>query len=158
MVGYKGIIRKRLTKTKQEKIMKAYRNTSNPDTPDNGLGYTMWTDDPDQTGSGYGQYAWEIETSDFTPIEELEEKARRAWEKQEENGRLPLALEECGPGLLDEMSPENIIDGAGAWDVPAFAEWFYDYIACPAGVEGIKTEDGAIFFGESDWTRCENND
>lgn len=126
-----------------------YRYTRNPDTPDNGIGFTMWADEHDKVVVPYGDHGWEMEGADLPHISDIAESVRDSYLKALENYNLTASLEDMGESLLDEINPEGIVDSAGAWDVPEFVQWFFENIADPQEIKGVRTNDGAILFDQA---------
>lgn len=128
---------------------KYYRYSRGEATPDNGIGFTMWADEPDQLVGVYGDYAWEFDGSDLPHVDDIADVLRKEYLADLENYRVSSELEDIGDGVLDDINPEHIVDSAGSWDVPDFVEWFSDRIAVPRDIKGIRTNDGAILFDQS---------
>lgn len=126
-----------------------YRYTRNPDTPDNGIGFTMWAGEHDKLIGPYGDHGWEMEGADLPHISDIAESVRDSYLKALGNYNLTASLEDMGESLLDEINPEGIVDSAGAWDVPEFVQWFFENIADPQEIKGVRTNDGAILFDQA---------
>ena len=48
--------------------------------------------------------------------------------------------------FADMFNPSDIVDSAYAWDNEELTEWFYNHVAEPNKIGGVKTSDGAIVF------------
>ena len=101
----------------------------------------------------YGENLYSVDHSDLTDINNFKEQIAQEWDNAVENETLPeelesLGREKSGKEIAEDFDPEDIIDGAGAWDIPELATWAFN-----AGifddVGGVKTQDGAIVWDES---------
>lgn len=101
----------------------------------------------------YGENLYSVNHSDLTDISDFKEQIAQEWDNAVENETLPeelesLGREKSGKEIAEDFDPEDIIDGAGAWDIPELATWAFN-----AGifddVGGVKTQDGAIVWDES---------
>lgn len=101
----------------------------------------------------YGENLYSVDHSDLTDINNFKEQIAQEWDNAVENETLPAELESLGEErngkeIAEDFDPEDIIDGAGAWDIPELATWAFN-----AGifddVGGVKTQDGAIVWDES---------
>lgn len=121
------------------------------DDPMSRAGYAMFADDHEQNGSAYGgdkPRAFSVREDDLTPVWELSEKIAEA--RHETDERTPWILEDYAElsdeDFADMFNPSDIVDSAYAWDNEELTEWFYNHVAEPNKIGGVKTSDGAIVF------------
>ena len=130
---------------------KSYRCT-NGDAISSYTGYAMFADYAPAVDM-YGDNLYTVNHADLTDIDEIKPKIEAAWDEAAERGTIPnelesLADERSGKEIAEDFDPQDIVDGAGAWDVPELVSWAFD-----AGVfddiSGVKTKDGAVTWDES---------
>ncbi len=121
------------------------------DDPMSRAGYAMFADDHEQNGSAYGgdkPRAFSVREDDLTPVWELSEKIAEA--RHETDEHTPWILEDYAElsdeDFADMFNPSDIVDSAYAWDNEELTEWFYNHVAEPNKIGGVKTSDGAIVF------------
>lgn len=51
---------------------------------------------------------------------------------------------------INSFNPSDIVDWAGAYDSEHLAPWLYDRILQPRGLNGVRTNDGAVSFSPND--------
>ena len=114
-------------------------------------GYAMFADDYYRNGEAYGgdhPRAFSVRESDLTDIDSLTDKIIEA--RHETDEATPWELEDYENVSDDEFArlfnPDDIVDSAAAWDNEDLAIWFYNAVAEPNNIAGIKTVDGAIAF------------
>ena len=121
------------------------------DDPMSRAGYAMFADDYYQNGSAYGgdhKRAFSVSEDDLADYNDIESKIIEA--RHETDERLPSVLEDY-VDLSDEefaelFNPDDIVQSAAAWDNEGLVMWFYDNVAVPNDIRGVKTYDGAIAF------------
>lgn len=130
---------------------KSYRCTDG-DAISSYTGYAMFADYAPATDM-YGDNLYTVNHADLTDINEIKPKIEAAWDEAVEKGTIPpelesLADERSGKEIAEDFDPQDIVDGAGAWDVPELVSWAFN-----AGVfddiSGVKTKDGAVAWDES---------
>lgn len=121
------------------------------DDPMSRAGYAMFADDHEQNGDAYGgdkPRAFSVREDDLVPVWELSEKIAEA--RHETNEYTPWILEDYAElsdeDFADMFNPSDIVDSAYAWDNEELTEWFYNHVAEPNKIGGVKTSDGAIVF------------
>lgn len=121
------------------------------DDPMSRAGYAMFADDHEQNGSAYGgdkPRAFSVREDDLAPVWELSEKIAEA--RHETDEHTPWILEDYAElsdeDFADMFNPSDIVDSAYAWDNEELTEWFYNHVAEPNKIGGVKTSDGAIVF------------
>lgn len=126
-------------------------------------GYAMFADDRRRVEEGYGPNEFRVRHRDLAEVSDYIDEAARKLAEDYENGRLPYELEQLfehaetngktAEAFAEELAalfdPKDIVDSAGAWDNGDLMQWFYENIAEPHGIRGVKTRDGAIVFDES---------
>ena len=141
----------------------SYRYT-NKDSPMSDYGHAMFVDD-EYSSEGYGRdgdYLYKVDQSRLTDISTLQEEIAEKLQEQYDNGMLPREIEEImdsgasAEQLAEEFNPEDIVMSAGAWDNGDLVQWFWDNIADPNDIYGIKTNDGAIVYDENMIEREDN--
>ena len=128
----------------------SYRFYASDDPMSHG-GYAMFADDHEQNGSAYGgdkPRAFSVREDDLAPVWELSEKIAEA--RHETDEYTPWILEDYAElsdeDFADMFNPSDIVDSAYAWDNEELTEWFYNHVAEPNKIGGVKTSDGAIVF------------
>lgn len=121
------------------------------DDPMSRAGYAMFADDHEQNGGAYGgdkPRAFSVREDDLVPVWELPEKIAEA--RHETDEYTPWILEDYAElsdeDFADMFNPSDIVDSAYAWDNEELSEWFYNHVAEPNKIGGVKTSDGAIVF------------
>ena len=121
------------------------------DDPMSRAGYAMFADDHEQNGDAYGgdkPRAFSVREDDLVPVWELSEKIAEA--RHETDEYTPWILEDYAElsdeDFADMFNPSDIVDSAYAWDNEELTEWFYNHVAEPNKIGGVKTSDGAIVF------------
>lgn len=141
----------------------SYRYT-NKDSPMSDYGHAMFVDD-EYSSDGYGRegdYRYKVDQSRLTDISTLQEEIAEKLQEQYDNGMLPREIEEImdfgvsAEQLAEEFNPDDIVMSAGAWDNGDLVQWFWDNIADPNDIYGIKTNDGAIVYDENMIEREDN--
>lgn len=141
----------------------SYRYT-NSDSPMSDWGHAMFVDSPDASII-YGRenpYRYKVDQAKLTDIGDLREEIIEKLKEQYEDGVLPNDIQQAmdwgasAEEIADEFDPSDIVISAQGWDNGDFMMWFYDNIAEPNGIYGIKTSDGAIVFDEDMIEREEN--
>lgn len=137
----------------------SYRYTNRKENVMSDWGHAMFADDPDASAH-YGrmnQTRYRVDNDLLTGIGELKGQVAAKLNEQYENKdwRLPPDLEQAmdegvsAEELAEEFDPQEIVMSAGGWDNGEFMQWFWDNIAEPQEIKGVKTNDGAIVFDES---------
>lgn len=128
----------------------SYRFYSSDD-PMSRAGYTMFADEPDRAGSGYGgdkKRAFSVEESSLTDISNIKEKIIEARHNTDEN--TPWELEDYedvdDDSFAELFDPEDIVDSAAAYDDESLVSWLWNNVLEPNDIAGIKTSDGAVAF------------
>ena len=109
-------------------------------------GYAMFSDNPENIMDGYGDDMYMVDHADLTDINEIKPKIAEAWDRAVEDGTLPYELESYdadGETIAEQFDPEDIVDGAGAWDDIDLASWAFQE-GIFDDISGVKTKDGAI--------------
>lgn len=121
------------------------------DDPMSRSGYAMFADDYDSNGVGYGgdkPRAFSVSESELADIDGLKEdiiNARHETDKNDPDVLMDYA--DVGDEEFAQMfNPNDIVMSADAWDNEDLALWFYDAVANPNNIAGIKTNDGAVAF------------
>lgn len=150
---------------------RSYRFTREPNAVMSDYGHAMFADDVDANSAGYGDYAWSVSNEDLTSWEDTKNMIVSAIEGEiNENGELDGEMKrvfdqitddyeyryeekpstrEVAEAIAEEFNPQDIVESAGAWDNGDMMEWFYNNVAKPNKIKGVKTQDGAISFEES---------
>lgn len=132
---------------------KSYRSVASGESPiSRYTGYGMFADDPN-TIDMYGDALYSIDHSALANIEDYMGAIEAAWNEDVENYSLPASLDSMGEmwsgrEVAESFNPQDIVDGAGAWDNPDLVTWAFER-GIFDGVSGIKTADGAIAFDNS---------
>ena len=128
----------------------SYRFYSSDD-PMSRAGYTMFADEPDRAGSGYGgdkKRAFSVEESSLTDISNIKEKIIEARHNTDEN--TPWELEDYedvdDDSFAELFDPEDIVDSAAAYDDESLVSWLWNNVLEPNDIAGVKTSDGAVAF------------
>lgn len=131
-----------------------HRRNNNPDSPDNGVGYSMFAED-EYSVEHYGENHWILpdgnnEKRIYAGSGEFK-NVLNAWL----NDNKPLLESEFGrsddvliDGLIEESNPEDIVDSAGFWDNEKLVRYFNEEVLAPNGWEIVETRDGAISFND----------
>ncbi len=114
-------------------------------------GYAMFADDYYRNGEAYGgdkPRAFSVDENDLTDIDSLTDKIIEARHETDKAASWELENYE---NVSDEefaqlFDPDDIVDSAVAWDNEELASWFYESVAEPNNIGGVKTYDGAIVF------------
>ena len=110
-------------------------------------GHAMFADDPESVegyGGDNGQW-FTVNNEKLTDIKTLKDQIIEA----RHNTELPDYLSDLSDDEFAEMfDPDDIVDSAEAWDNDDLTPWFYENVAEPNDIGGIKTKDGAIVFNE----------
>lgn len=134
--------------------MKSYRSYTEGGAM-SGWGYAMFSDDMVRIEGCYGPALYSVECDGLKNVSDLHDDIVSALEEDYEEGRLPLSMEEMIENgstyeeLANTFDPEDIVETAEAWDAPEMPTWFYERIAEPRDLAGVKTNDGAIIFDET---------
>ena len=111
----------------------------------------MFADNP-ESNAHYGENVFSVQHDKLTDIDSLMDDITSALKADYESGDLPTDLRDAmesgytAEDIASEFDPQDIVDGAGAWDNGDYTAWFYERIAEPRGILGVKTSDGAIVF------------
>lgn len=140
------------------------RNNNDPDTPDNGLGYTMWVDE-DVAGSdmtNYGEVAWAIEPAQTIAAAVLADAIREPLLDAYRDGDLPYDVTASLDALtgtdvdrverlLGELDPDDIVDTAGAYDMPDLMAWLYETMGEAMDLDNtaIETSNGLVTYNSA---------
>ena len=131
-----------------------HRRNNNPDSPDNGVGYSMFAED-EYSVEHYGENHWILpdgnnEKRIYAGSGEFK-NVLNAWL----NDNKPLLESEFGRSddvlideLIEESNPEDIVDSAGFWDNEKLVRYFNEEVLAPNGWEIVETRDGAISFND----------
>ena len=115
-------------------------------------GYAMFGDNAAWV-DGYGENLYSVFHDDLEDINNLKKKIAEAWDEDVEMETIPadlevLAREKTGEQIAEDFDPMDIVDGAGAWDLPELASWAFER-GIFEGVPGVKTRDGAVVWDDS---------
>ena len=129
----------------------SYRFTRKP-RPIGAYGYAEFADNTD-LNYGYGKYAYNVPREKLSTISELYNEMKKALDNSVADGSIydyEPNFDEIGEDeFLKEFDPEDIVISAGAWDNPDWVQWFFDKVAEPGDIAGVKTQEGAIVFDEN---------
>lgn len=124
------------------------RRSQLPDTPDNGVGYSMFVrggpDDLDSISS-YGPYSWTATSAGSVPVESIQGDIVRAIRRDRMNDQYGSTA----AALAREANPSDIVNSAGLWDNPELVERIYEDILGPRGISKVQTSDGLLLFDPS---------
>ncbi len=131
-----------------------HRRNNNSDSPDNGVGYSMFAED-EHSVEYYGNNHWILPEGN----NEKRIYAGSSEFKNVLNGWLndnkPLLESEFGrsdeefiDSLIEEANPDDIVDSAGFWDNEKLVRYFSEEVLAPNGWEIVETRDGAISFND----------
>ncbi len=158
-------VKDRLSESEGQEEGRAYSyRYTNSDSPMSDWGHAMFVDSPDASII-YGRenpYRYKVDQAKLTDIGDLREEIIEKLTEQYEEGVLPNDIQQAmdwgasAEEIADEFDPSDIVISAQGWDNGDFMMWFYDNIAEPNGIYGIKTSDGAIVFDEDMIEREEN--
>ena len=129
---------------------RSYRFYNGTD-PMSEFGHAMFADNP-ESNAHYGENVFSVQHDKLTDIDSLMDDITSALKADYESGDLPTDLRDAmesgytAEDIASEFDPQDIVDGAGAWDNGDYTAWFYERIAEPRGILGVKTSDGAIVF------------
>ena len=133
----------------------SYRCTNEPQVSSSYAGYGMFADDPSEAMM-YGKDMYAVRHSDLVDIDDLKPRLIEIWNQAKEDGYIPPEFrvyeDESDEYIGEIFDPIEIVDGAGAWDIPELISWFYDFGAFD-DIKGIKTRDGAMLSPSLAW-RC----
>lgn len=132
-------------------------------------GHAMFTDDPSKVDGGYGHggYYWfAVDSANLTDISDLSAAILDARHNTDidECYYLPCHLMEHWHNDIESLSddeflalfnPTDIVDSAEAYDSETLSPWLWNEVLEPMEVYGIKTQDGAICYDPSLYSRCE---
>lgn len=124
-----------------------FRRSRNLDTPDNGVGYSMYVANSPESISQYGQNLWRID-DETLPAGAIIDAASSPQFRM----RAYRALREAGEdamnarALVDEAAPGNIVNSAGLWDNLDYTSLMWDRVIDPLGATAVRTPDGLISF------------
>lgn len=128
----------------------SYRFRNKPD-PMSRAEYAMFADRLESV-SHYGAYAFSVDESTLTDVQDIMPKILDAWHDMEETD--PDMLEYFFgywdvEGLSDDeitaaFDPEDIVQSAEAYDDERAVAWLWEFVLEPNNIGGIKTNDGAI--------------
>ena len=115
-------------------------------------GYAMFGDNAAWV-DGDGENLYSVFHDDLEDINNLKKKIAEAWDEDVEMETIPadlevLAREKTGEQIAEDFDPMDIVDGAGAWDLPELASWAFER-GIFEGVPGVKTRDGAVVWDDS---------
>ncbi len=118
----------------------------------NGYGYAMFGDNAAWV-DGYGENLYSVFHDDLEDIDNLKKKIAETWDKDVEMETIPadlevLAREKTGEQIAEDFDPTDIVDGAGAWDIPELVSWAFER-GVFEDVPGVKTHDGAVVWDDS---------
>lgn len=147
-------LKKNMTRDEAFKILEKESGESyrfyGSDDPMSRAGYAMFADDPDRNGSAYGgdnKRAFSVNEEDLTDVSKLKGKIIAARHLADKIGDDLADYKSLSDSDFYEMfDPQDIVDSADAFDNESLAGWFYDRVAEPNQIAGIKTFDGAIVF------------
>ncbi|WP_304117488.1 LPD23 domain-containing protein [Phascolarctobacterium succinatutens] len=110
-------------------------------------GYAMFGDNAAWV-DGYGENLYSVFHDDLEDINNLKKKIAEAWDEDVETEVIPadlevLARERTGEQIAEDFDPTDIVDDAGAWDIPELASWAFER-GVFEDVPGVKTRDGAV--------------
>jgi hypothetical protein len=127
-------------------ITTSYRGGSSKSPLSHG-GYAMFADDPTEIES-YGDVLYSVDTKNLTPITDLKDEFIKTWNSKEDWERVPSYENDTGEEMFAGYDPQRIVLTADHWDDEELVGWFYTNIAEPKGLDGVKTNDGAIVFND----------
>lgn len=115
-------------------------------------GYAMFGDNAAWV-DGYGENLYSVFHDDLEDINNLKKKIAEAWDEDVEMETIPadlevLARERTGEQIAEDFDPTDIVDGAGAWDIPELASWAFER-GVFEDIPGVKTRDGAVVWDDS---------
>ena len=156
--------------TANQVVKTVYRRGIKVDTPDNGVGFTLWADDREAvTIYGEEEYDWEMDVTSENSIsvDELQSMARPKIEEQYESKELPYEFEgmidmqisfgrttsEAIDIIVSEFDTPDIVDSAGAFDYPDVMEFLWENFEEELGNKIIITDDGAVTFAHDQFAR-----
>lgn len=116
--------------------------------PDDSVPWMMFTLDKSSVEGAYGprhyvasdESAVGIEDISQELIEVLKEKGRSDW------------VRESAEDIVRELDPDNIVDGAGAWDDASVVQEIWDLFLEERGIRKIRTRDGMLVMATEDAT------
>lgn len=132
---------------------KTYRAVASGESPISSYtGYGMFADDPNAVDM-YGESLYTVDNSALPSIDDFKAAIANAWNEDLESGMLPVSIESLaenftGEQIAETFDPQNIVDGADAWDDPDLTTWAFDR-GIFDDVPGVKTSDGSIVWDES---------
>lgn len=111
--------------------------------PDTGVGYMMFAKNPDAVES-YGRNHYMGRPTDSIHADDLVDETERLLSADPDfmDGYHPATPRE----LAETVSPQRIVDSAGAWDDPGFVEYLWNNIFEPRGLKSAVTNDGMVTF------------
>jgi hypothetical protein len=125
-----------------------YRRNTRGETPFNDTDYAMFVKaDPadEDIVSSYGDNEWTARAQDAVPVEDIQKDIVRAIAR--EAPELRDQYQTTAAQLAREANPEDIVNSAGLWDDPELAQFVYENVLGPRGIESVKTRDGLLVFG-----------
>lgn len=123
---------------------KSYRRINSNEVMSN-WGHAMFSDNPDRITS-YGKNVYEVDTNALPNITTLSDEIKYQFEKSIEWGELEEFANLSSDEFAELFNPTEIVESAEAWDNDELLSWFWEKIAEKKGIEGIKTNNGAIVF------------
>lgn len=131
-----------------------HRRTNNSDSPDNGVGYSMFAEE-ESSVEHYGKNHWILPEGNndkriYAGSNEFKSTLREWLNDNEQllNSEFGYSNEELINDLIDESNPDDIVDSAGFWDNEKLVRYFSEEALIPNGWEIVETRDGAISFND----------
>ena len=128
--------------------MKSYRTTRR-ESPISDWGHAMFADRAESLEC-YGGDAGYWFSVDSDKLESIEDLRQLIIDTRHDEGGLPWYMDDVADDdFFSAFAPSDIVMSAGVYDNEELLQWFFDYIAAPSDIRGIKTPDGAIVFDEA---------
>lgn len=131
-----------------------HRRNNNSDSPDNGVGYSMFAED-EHSVEHYGNSHWILpegnnEKRIYAGSSEFK-NVLNGWLNDNKHlleSEFGRSDEEFIDSLIEEANPDDIVDSAGFWDNEKLVRYFGEEVLAPNGWEIVETRDGAISFND----------
>lgn len=142
----KGAVRSGSMRTADEPFGDGYiRRSRNADTPDNGVGYSMFAKgnpEYDDAISSYGDYGWFTNADGAVDVSEIQPDIVRSIRRR----GLHDDYQATAAQLAREADPDDIVNSAGLWDAPDLVEAVWEDVLDPKGITKVMTRDGLLLF------------
>lgn len=130
--------------------MKSYRFTNQQNVMSD-WGHAMFADDRSMV-EHYGEKEYTVDHQDLVAFEAIREEMKAQLQDDIESGAAydffsDVELAYGVDAIVDSYNPDDIVDGAEAYDNSSFLGWLCERFLTE-DIRGIKTRNGAVVFDE----------